>query len=256
MALRLPYKEEEKTMTIEQMNRELLNYKKYKGYTIKAYDMTDRFGFENIGLKDEDRLHLVIVAYSGRDELHRDEFMAEIRWIDENGRDRDLDPNLVKGLLNPDEKMRVVDEYTSESFCRRIEDREGRTFFHGCKWGSGRSIMEYVMNSYAESFVTYYGNLLQAAIKHRGSGKTAQDLARIAHLIAKVEKFGVCMNNPERKCSEIESYNNSINKLKQQISEIEEEHGRFVKLHRDSIEVLEKYGIPYERVKEANETMT
>ena len=241
---------------IEQTNRELLNYRKYTGYTIKAYDLTDRYGYDSIGLTDEDRLHLVLVAYSGRDELHRGEFMVEIRWIDENGRDRDLDPNLVYGLLNPDEKMRFVDEYISESLYRKVEGREGRTFFRGCKWCGGRSMLSNTSNSYAMEFIKFYGNLLQAAIKHGDSGKTTQDLVRISHLIAKVEKFGVCMNNTERKCSAIESFNNSINALKKQISEIEEEHGRLVKLHRDSIEVLEKYGIPYEQVKEASEART
>lgn len=240
---------------IEQTNRELLDYMKYNGYTIKAYDLTDRYGYDSIGLKDEDKLHLVLVAYSGRDELHRGEFMVEIRWIDENGKDRDLDPELVKGLLRPGENMQI-DEYVSEMFYNKLDVRKGRVFFRGCKWHGGRSILSNTSNSYAMEFIKFYGNLLQAATKHRDSGKTAQDLARIAHLIAKVEKFGVCMNNPERKCSEIESFNNSINALKKQISEIEEEHGRLVKLHRDSIEVLEKYGIPYEQVKEASETRT
>lgn len=234
---------------IEQMNRELLNYRKYNGYTIKAYDFTDRHGFDNIGLKDEDWLHLVFVAYSGRGELHRGEFMVEIRWIDETGKDRDLDPELVEKLLRPDdEKMKMVDDYVADTIFNKMDVRKGRVYFHECKWSGGRSMLYSTSTSYAKEFTTYYGNLLQAALKHRDVAKTAQDQARVAYLISKVDKFNQNMAHPAWANSTVELANRGISSLKSQIQDLETKHGQRVKEYRDSIAVLEKYDIPYEQV--------
>ena len=233
-------------MNVVNIDRNTVFHQKRKDYTIKAFDVEDRYGYDYIGLSKEDMLHLVLVAYAGQGDMRAD-FSVEVRWIDKDGKDRDLDPNLVAGLLRPDETLSEVapGPYISNALLRFFQPEGERTFFRYCKYGRGKSIKEDVLSSYAAEFVIWYGNLLQAVIHYRHYAHTVKDALHIALLVHKVNEFGYSMAHPQWQNSNIETASRNIEWLKTSISEMETRYGHWVQRYEDSTAVLERFGVPY-----------